>query len=107
MAVGAEPSDDIKHKETQVLFDLFTMFINGAERVEHGWTKIILRLDLATTKSYPFLVFALSLRYTREFFEELAQGWTQHGLRVYKCTPNISVRKYSKFYSYNILYAEK
>ncbi|OEL36061.1 hypothetical protein BAE44_0002921 [Dichanthelium oligosanthes] len=39
MVIGSGPSD-IKHIETQVLFDLLMMNINGVERDEQEWKKI-------------------------------------------------------------------
>ncbi|CAN6284452.1 unnamed protein product [Urochloa humidicola] len=41
MVVGSEPSD-IKHLETQVLYDISIMNINGVERDEQEWKKIFL-----------------------------------------------------------------
>lgn len=38
--VGAGPSN-LKHRETQVLYDLFFMMVNGIERDEQEWRKII------------------------------------------------------------------
>jgi hypothetical protein len=40
MVIGGQ-SSNIKHKETQVLFDLFIMFVNAVERDEQEWKKII------------------------------------------------------------------
>jgi hypothetical protein len=40
MVVGTG-SPDKKHRETQVLFDLFIMLIDGVERDEQGWKKIM------------------------------------------------------------------
>lgn len=39
MVVGSRPSDK-QHAETQVLYDLLIMNINGVERDEQEWTKI-------------------------------------------------------------------
>ncbi|GJN14924.1 hypothetical protein PR202_gb01801 [Eleusine coracana subsp. coracana] len=52
MVVGAGTSD-LKHIETQVLFDLFIMFINGAERDEQGWKKIIYEAGFSDYKIIP------------------------------------------------------
>ncbi|GJM89062.1 hypothetical protein PR202_ga05658 [Eleusine coracana subsp. coracana] len=52
MVVGAGKSDP-KHRETQVLFDLFIMFIDGAERDEQGWKKIIYEAGFSDYKIIP------------------------------------------------------
>ncbi|KAF8650880.1 hypothetical protein HU200_063791 [Digitaria exilis] len=39
MVLGSGPSDD-KHKETQVLFDLLMIALNGVEQDEEEWKKI-------------------------------------------------------------------
>jgi hypothetical protein len=39
MVLGSGPSDE-KHKETQVLFDLLMIALNGVERDEQEWKKI-------------------------------------------------------------------
>ncbi|WVZ99243.1 hypothetical protein U9M48_044571 [Paspalum notatum var. saurae] len=49
MVVGDEPSN-IKHKETQVIFDLFIMFVNGVERDEQEWKKIIFEAGFSDYK---------------------------------------------------------
>nr|ACF84530.1 unknown [Zea mays] len=54
MVVGGQ-SSNIKHKETQVLFDLFIMTINGAERDEHEWKKIISEAGFSDYKIIPVL----------------------------------------------------
>ncbi|CAN6332405.1 unnamed protein product [Urochloa humidicola] len=54
MVVGAGPSD-LKHRETQVLFDLFIMFVNGIERNEQGWKKIIFDAGFSDYKIIPVL----------------------------------------------------
>jgi hypothetical protein len=41
--------------ETQILFDLFMMFINGAERDELEWKKIILEAGFSSYKIIPVL----------------------------------------------------
>lgn len=41
MVVGSE-SSDTRHLETQVLYDLLIMGINGVERDEQEWKKIFL-----------------------------------------------------------------
>ncbi|XP_012699936.1 O-methyltransferase ZRP4-like [Setaria italica] len=54
MVVGAG-SSDLQHKETQVLFDLFIMFVNGIERNEQGWKKIIFDAGFSDYKIIPVL----------------------------------------------------
>ncbi|TVU20594.1 hypothetical protein EJB05_36808, partial [Eragrostis curvula] len=54
MVVGSGTSDP-KHKETQVFFDLFIMFINGAERDEQEWKKIILEAGFSDYKIIPLV----------------------------------------------------
>ncbi|VAH09298.1 unnamed protein product [Triticum turgidum subsp. durum] len=54
MVVGAGPQDP-KHKETQVMFDLFIMFINGVERDEQEWKKIIFEAGFNDYKITPIL----------------------------------------------------
>ncbi|CAN6350465.1 unnamed protein product [Urochloa humidicola] len=54
MVVGAGPPD-LKHRETQVLFDLFIMFVNGIERNEQGWKKIIFDAGFSDYKIIPVL----------------------------------------------------
>ncbi|CAL4902272.1 unnamed protein product [Urochloa decumbens] len=54
MVVGAGPSN-IKHKETQVMFDLFIMFVNGAERDEQEWKNIIFEAGFSDYKIIPVL----------------------------------------------------
>ncbi|CAL4909111.1 unnamed protein product [Urochloa decumbens] len=53
--VGAGSSSDQKHVETQVLFDLFIMFINGAERDEQEWKNIIFEAGFSDYKITPVL----------------------------------------------------
>ncbi|KAL6595409.1 hypothetical protein ACP70R_047749 [Stipagrostis hirtigluma subsp. patula] len=52
MVVG-EGSSNLKHKETQVLFDLYIMSINGAERDEQEWKKIISQAGFGGYKIIP------------------------------------------------------
>ena len=54
MVVAAGPQD-LKHKETQVMFDLFIMFINGIERDEQEWKKIIFEAGFSDYKITPVL----------------------------------------------------
>jgi hypothetical protein len=54
MVVGAGPQD-LKHKETQVMFDLFIMFVNGVERDEQEWKKIIFEAGFSDYKITPVL----------------------------------------------------
>ncbi|XP_066363834.1 O-methyltransferase ZRP4-like [Miscanthus floridulus] len=54
IVVGAGSSDQ-KHVETQVLFDLFIMTINGAERDEKEWKKIIFEAGFSSYKIMPVL----------------------------------------------------
>ncbi|PWZ17653.1 O-methyltransferase ZRP4 [Zea mays] len=53
MVVGAGSSDDEKHVETQIVFDLFMMFINGTERDETEWKKIIFEAGFSHYKIIP------------------------------------------------------
>ncbi|TKV95703.1 hypothetical protein SEVIR_9G379600v4 [Setaria viridis] len=55
MVVGSGPSDDIKHAETQVLFDLLIMNINGVERDEQEWRKIFFEAGFKDYKIIPVL----------------------------------------------------
>ncbi|KAK3135085.1 hypothetical protein QOZ80_5BG0414390 [Eleusine coracana subsp. coracana] len=56
MVVGAGTSEsDLKHRETQVLFDLFIMFIDGTERDEQEWKKIIFEAGFSDYKIIPVL----------------------------------------------------
>jgi len=48
-------SSNIKHKETQVLFDLFIMFVNGVERDEQEWKKVIFEAGFSDYKIIPIL----------------------------------------------------
>ncbi|CAL4988335.1 unnamed protein product [Urochloa decumbens] len=52
--VGAGPSN-LKHKETQVLYDLFFMIVNGIERDEQEWRKIIFGAGFTDYKIIPVL----------------------------------------------------
>ncbi|WVZ99142.1 hypothetical protein U9M48_044485 [Paspalum notatum var. saurae] len=54
IVIGDEPSS-IKHKETQVLFDLFIMAVNGVERDEKEWRKIIFEAGFSDYKIIPVL----------------------------------------------------
>lgn len=54
MVIGGQ-SSNIKHKETQVLFDLFIMFVNGVERDEQEWKKIIFEAGFSDYKILPVL----------------------------------------------------
>jgi len=54
IVVGAGSSDQ-KNVETQVLFDLFIMTINGAERDEKEWKKIIFEAGFRSYKIMPVL----------------------------------------------------
>ena len=56
IVVGAgSSSSDRKNVETQCLFDLFIMFINGAERDEREWKKIIFEAGFRSYKIIPVL----------------------------------------------------
>jgi hypothetical protein len=55
IVVGAGSSCDRKNVETQCLFDLFIMFINGAERDERQWKKIIFEAGFTSYKIIPVL----------------------------------------------------
>ncbi|GJM99813.1 hypothetical protein PR202_ga16948 [Eleusine coracana subsp. coracana] len=52
MVVGAG-SSHVKHRETQVLFDLLMMVINGTERDEREWKKIIFDAGFSDYKIIP------------------------------------------------------
>lgn len=54
MVIGGQ-SSNIKHKETQVLFDLFIMFVNGVERDEQEWKKTIFEAGFSDYKIIPVL----------------------------------------------------
>lgn len=54
MVVGAGPPD-LKHRETQVLYDLFLMLMNGIERDEQEWKKIIFEAGFSEYKITPVL----------------------------------------------------
>ncbi|XP_062230394.1 O-methyltransferase ZRP4-like [Phragmites australis] len=54
MVVGGGKSN-LKHQETQVLFDFFIMFFNGVERNEQGWKKIIFEAGFSDYKIMPIL----------------------------------------------------
>ena len=54
MVIGGQ-SSNIKHKETQVLFDLFIMFVNGVERDEQEWKKVIFEAGFSDYKIIPVL----------------------------------------------------
>jgi hypothetical protein len=55
MVLGSGPADDVKHKETQVLFDLLMMALNGVERDEQEWKKIFLEAGFKDYKIIPVL----------------------------------------------------
>jgi hypothetical protein len=54
MVIEAGSSNE-RQVETQILFDLFMMFINGAERDELEWKKIILEAGFSSYKIIPVL----------------------------------------------------
>ncbi|GJN25473.1 hypothetical protein PR202_gb13303 [Eleusine coracana subsp. coracana] len=54
MVIGSEPSD-VKHNETQILFDLLMMVINGVERDEQEWKKIFSEAGFKDYKIIPVL----------------------------------------------------
>ncbi|KAG0515680.1 hypothetical protein BDA96_10G299900 [Sorghum bicolor] len=54
MVVGSEPSD-LKHIETQVLFDLMMMNVNGVERDENEWKNIFFEAGFKDYKIIPLL----------------------------------------------------
>lgn len=54
MVVGSKPSD-IKHTETQVLYDLHIMCIDGVERDEQEWKKIFIASGFEDYKIIPVL----------------------------------------------------
>ncbi|KAL6595446.1 hypothetical protein ACP70R_047786 [Stipagrostis hirtigluma subsp. patula] len=51
MVVGAGLSNP-KHKEMQVLFDLFMMSMNGIERDEQQWRRLFRKLDILVITLY-------------------------------------------------------
>ncbi|KAL6890256.1 hypothetical protein ACP4OV_009019 [Aristida adscensionis] len=54
MVVASEPKD-VKHKETQVMFDLLMMALNGVERDEIEWKKIFLEAGFKDYRILPLL----------------------------------------------------
>ncbi|GJN05590.1 hypothetical protein PR202_ga23233 [Eleusine coracana subsp. coracana] len=54
MVVGAGPTD-VKHRETQEMFDVYMMFINGKGRNEQEWKKIFLQSGFSDYKITPVL----------------------------------------------------
>ncbi|KAL5203279.1 hypothetical protein ABZP36_014231 [Zizania latifolia] len=56
IVLGAGPSDS-KHKELQALFDLYIMLINGIERNEQQWKKVIFEAGFSDYKMMPVLGF--------------------------------------------------
>lgn len=60
MVVGYEQSN-IKHLETQVIFDLFIMMVNGVERDEKEWKKIFIEAGFKDYKILPVAGGTLSL----------------------------------------------
>ncbi|KAF0887985.1 hypothetical protein E2562_006907 [Oryza meyeriana var. granulata] len=56
IVVGAGPSDQ-KHREVQVLFDAYIMFINGVERDEQEWKKLFLEAGFSGYKIMPIMGF--------------------------------------------------
>lgn len=52
---GWSGASDLKHKETQVLLDLFMMFVNGSERDEQEWRKIFFEAGFSDYKIIPVL----------------------------------------------------
>ncbi|KAL6661830.1 hypothetical protein ACP70R_001214 [Stipagrostis hirtigluma subsp. patula] len=55
MVVGAGSLSNLKHKETQIFFDLFIMYVNGIERDEQEWRKIIFGAGFSGYKILPVL----------------------------------------------------
>jgi hypothetical protein len=55
IVVGAGSSCDRKNVETQCLFDLYIMTINGVERDEREWKKIIFEAGFTSYKIIPVL----------------------------------------------------
>uniref|UniRef100_A0ACD5U1R4 Uncharacterized protein n=1 Tax=Avena sativa TaxID=4498 RepID=A0ACD5U1R4_AVESA len=56
IVVGAGPSGE-KHKELQVLFDMYMTIVDGIERDEHEWKKIFLEAGFSGYKIIPVLGF--------------------------------------------------
>ncbi|EES19802.1 O-methyltransferase ZRP4 [Sorghum bicolor] len=53
--VIGEESSNLKHKETQALFDLYIMLVNGIERDEQEWKKIFFEAGFSDYKILPVL----------------------------------------------------
>jgi hypothetical protein len=53
--VVGEESSSLKHKETQALFDLYIMLVNGIERDEQEWKKIFFEAGFSDYKISPVL----------------------------------------------------
>jgi len=53
MVVGHDEKSNIKHLETQVMFDLFIMMVNGVERDEQEWKKIFMEAGFKDYKILP------------------------------------------------------
>ena len=54
MVLGSGPSDE-KDRETQVLFDLLMMALNGVERDEQEWKKIFFEAGFKDYRIIPVL----------------------------------------------------
>ncbi|OEL24617.1 O-methyltransferase ZRP4 [Dichanthelium oligosanthes] len=54
-AVVGSGSSAMKHRETQVLYDLYIMVANGIELDEQEWRKIISEADFTPYKIIPVL----------------------------------------------------
>uniref|UniRef100_A0A0E0BS54 acetylserotonin O-methyltransferase n=1 Tax=Oryza glumipatula TaxID=40148 RepID=A0A0E0BS54_9ORYZ len=56
IVVGTGPSDQ-KHRDVQILYDAYIMFINGAERDEQEWKKLFLEAGFSDYKIMPIMGF--------------------------------------------------
>lgn len=55
IVVGEEESSNLKQKETQVLFDLYILLVNGIERDEQEWKNIFFEAGFSDYKISPVL----------------------------------------------------
>lgn len=56
IVVGTGPSDQ-KHRDVQILYDAYILFINGAERDEQEWKKLFLEAGFSDYKIMPIMGF--------------------------------------------------
>uniref|UniRef100_A0A0E0MM07 acetylserotonin O-methyltransferase n=1 Tax=Oryza punctata TaxID=4537 RepID=A0A0E0MM07_ORYPU len=67
IVVGAGPSDQ-KHRDVQILFDAYIMFVNGIERDEQEWKKLFLEAGFSDYKIMPVMGF-------RSIIEWIMHNW--------------------------------